>query len=350
VTAELVITRANVDELLGELLTEGRRLVAPVREGERVVFQEVASPAEIDFPEVNTTLPPKETLFPRTEPILDFATVSGALELKGASPEIPETVLYGVRPCDAAGLDLLTTVFSDEPKDLFFVERRAHTVVISVACTTPGPVCFCTAVGFGPASERGSDLLLVELGSDRYLSRVASEAGRELVEHHRHLFIEDETVSYPRLADELAARVERTESLVDAGPRLREAFDDESWDRVALACLGCGICAFTCPSCHCFDLIEEGTPDRGSRLKVWDCCAFSSFTVHASGHNPRPDQAARYRQRLLHKLTYFPERYGDSMCVGCGRCIVHCPVGQDIYEAALTVLRSADGQAAEPRG
>ena len=56
------------------------------------------------------------------------------------------------------------------------------------------------------------------------------------------------------------------------------------------------------------------------------------FTKHASGHNPRPDQASRYRQRVMHKFAYTVSNVGETFCVGCGRCISHCPVNIDIRE------------------
>jgi ferredoxin len=148
-----------------------------------------------------------------------------------------------------------------------------------------------------------------------------------------------------RTTESCVARPSRNENLTERESVFLEAFEDEAWHAETLPCLGCGICAYTCPSCHCFDLVEEGGPTCGTRLKVWDCCAFSNFTVHASGHNPRSDQAARYRQRLLHKLAYFPQKWGPPMCVGCGRCVEHCPVSMDIYEVAHAVLKHAGGEA-----
>ena len=75
----------------------------------------------------------------------------------------------------------------------------------------------------------------------------------------------------------------------------------------------------------------------GSRCKFWDSCGQACFTMHTSGHNPRPNQPSRYRNRLLHKLRYIPERFGVHGCVGCGRCALTCPVNMDIYEVARAV-------------
>jgi ferredoxin len=60
---------------------------------------------------------------------------------------------------------------------------------------------------------------------------------------------------------------------------------------------------------------------------------FALFTLHASGQNPRPTKRERLRQRFMHKLKYFPELYGGKVgCVGCGRCVLYCPVNIDIRE------------------
>jgi len=57
---------------------------------------------------------------------------------------------------------------------------------------------------------------------------------------------------------------------------------------------------------------------------------FSEYTRMAGGHNPRPSKKERVRNRFLHKLQYFPERYEKVACVGCGRCLAKCPVNMDI--------------------
>ena len=66
-------------------------------------------------------------------------------------------------------------------------------------------------------------------------------------------------------------------------------------------------------------------------MKNWDSCMFPIFTVHTTGHNPRDTKTQRVRQRFMHKLKYFVDKYQTGiMCVGCGRCVRQCPVNIDI--------------------
>jgi Fe-S oxidoreductase len=60
---------------------------------------------------------------------------------------------------------------------------------------------------------------------------------------------------------------------------------------------------------------------------------FPLFTLHASGHNPRGQKVQRVRQRFMHKLKYYVDKYNNGVaCVGCGRCVQHCPVNIDIRD------------------
>jgi formate hydrogenlyase subunit 6/NADH:ubiquinone oxidoreductase subunit I len=87
-----------------------------------------------------------------------------------------------------------------------------------------------------------------------------------------------------------------------------------------------------CPTCVCFDIQEEADQAGERRLRTWDSCGYRMFTLHASGHNPRDTQGARWRQRIYHKFSYYPERYGKLGCVGCGKCTRACPVDMNLQE------------------
>ena len=46
-----------------------------------------------------------------------------------------------------------------------------------------------------------------------------------------------------------------------------------------------------------------------------------AYAEVAGGENPRKVLGDRLRHRFMHKFSYFLDRYGIDMCVGCGRCV-----------------------------
>ena len=122
-------------------------------------------------------------------------------------------------------------------------------------------------------------------------------------------------------------------------------FDDPLLAALGVRCNGCGACSSVCPTCHCFDIVdEEEGVGRGTRRRCWDTCQSPTFTLHASGHNPRDDQNARFRQRINHKFSIYPLRFGEVLCTGCGRCTRVCHAGQDLVE----ILAAIDVAARRP--
>ena len=132
-----------------------------------------------------------------------------------------------------------------------------------------------------------------------------------------------------------AAALERITSKVPADKlsekTVTDLFDAPIWDEVAFSCINCGTCTFLCPTCWCFDIQDEVLGKQGDRIRNWDACMFPLFTLHGSGHNPRDEKTQRVRQRFMHKLKYYVDKYkGGPACVGCGRCVQFCPVNIDI--------------------
>jgi predicted aldo/keto reductase-like oxidoreductase len=66
---------------------------------------------------------------------------------------------------------------------------------------------------------------------------------------------------------------------------------------------------------------------------------YSDYALMASGENPRPTKRERIRNRYFHKFSSFPSRYGTGYaCVGCARCLVHCPGGTEITQVIEDIL------------
>ena len=132
--------------------------------------------------------------------------------------------------------------------------------------------------------------------------------------------------------EEYLAKVPVKFNLEEIGQKLSALFESDLWKKQSERCIGCGACAFVCPTCACFDIQEDTKGKSGKRIRCWDSCGFSLFTLHTSGHNPRSVQSQRWRQRLMHKFSYMPERLSVIGCTGCGRCSRACPVDMNLSE------------------
>jgi ferredoxin len=254
-------------------------------------------------------------------------------------PEKKSSVVFGVRPCDARALTLTDRVFDAGIKDPYYQRRRDNTVIVGLTCTTPPSAnCFCPTVGGSPHSTEGLDVLMTDLG-DRYHVEALTDRGKKIVTAAKGLFKEptdkergEKETLFAAAEKKISRHVKGIEKIPG---KLAEMFESPFWDQEALSCIRCGICTFLCPACHCFDIADEvssTSPVCGKRVRTWDTCQFPDFTMHSSGHNPRPDRASRLRQRVLHKFQYFVEHHQQYQCTGCGRCVSTCPVGIDIID------------------
>lgn len=286
----------------------------------------------------NSKKPPKDLLFPQTEKMLDFVK-KGNRFVDATDAGLPEKprVAFGIRPCDAHSLTILDPLFSWDYTDKYYVNRRENMTLVGLSCTSenmPLKSCFCTSVGGGPASTKGLDLLLTDLGESFYVESLTPK-GEKLVELGCDLFKDagsDNDGVVADLKEKAARRISRKVEIEGISEVLEGTFESPYWEEFSKRCLGCGICTLLCPTCHCFDISDVIERGEGRRERTWDSCQYEYYTIHASGHNPRPLKKHRQRNRILHKFHYMKKNLDVTGCVGCGRCISDCPVNIDIIE------------------
>ena len=329
------LSRDSLRALVAGWIEAGRKVIGPVQVGPgRVAFVPLRSAAALYLggwtPAVNSI---KEAVFPRHEKLYSYRIRKDGIELVDEPEAVGETVVIGAHPCQAASLPILDKVFNWDFADEFYNRRRAALTVVALACSAFDDQCFCTSVGLGPASEKGSDAMLYETGDGL--------AVRALTEKGKALFGDVSASAAAPAADGPPVRFDAARTREFA----RDGFDAPFWKERTLACLGCGACAYVCPACHCFDIVDEKRGTEGFRARNWDACQFAMFTLHASGHNPRASQGDRQRQRIYHKFFLYPEKFGEILCTGCGNCARNCPAGLGVLPMVTEISDAEPVQA-----
>ena len=315
------------------------QIVVPVKDRDFHSFIAIDEGKRPDFHFQNTRLSPKSLIYPQSERMFEYFLdndTPDAHVLKEAPKEYSPRAIVGIRPCDAHAFQIVKRNF-DNPqyRDPWWSQRSQTTTLVGLGCIEPCSTCFCTSVGSGPFNEQGLDVLIYDLG-DSLLARALTERGEAFLGKAENGSSPDDSVLKKTedlaisAAEKITANV-RTDKL--RAKAVKELFEAPFWEDVAFPCINCGTCTYLCPTCWCFDIQDEVLGKTGDRIRNWDSCMFPLFTLHASGHNPREEKVQRVRQRFMHKLKYYVDKYKNGVqCSGCGRCVKHCPVNIDIRQ------------------
>jgi ferredoxin len=274
----------------------------------------------------------------------------GHLRVEMAEHPPRARALFGMRPCEIAAIRKLDRVLlAGDHADESYRSEREGALVVAVDCGSPAATCFCSSMDTGPACTNGADIVLTELIEGptlepSYLAAGQTVRGQDVLDR---VAAPEATETDVRAATEVtAAARERMRRTVDADRLpglLRNAYQAPRWDDVARRCLTCGNCTAVCPTCFCTTMVDTTSlrGDTSQRTRVWDTCFSLDFSHLASGP-ARESPSSRYRQWLTHKLGTWWDQFGESGCVGCGRCITWCPVGIDITEEARLLQAHAE--------
>ena len=329
-------------DLFASVVQQFGEVHAPVEQDGKYVFKRLTrwSEARLDYD--RTLLPPKKYFLPPSEILFRYSPGAGFEACTaGLNRRI---ILFGVHACDVYALNILDRVFSGRYNDPYYQARRKSTAIIGIDCT-PDSRCFCRSMR-ADFVDHGFDLFFYDTG-DYYQVLVGTALGDDMVLAAGRFFeavdaadIED----YKRRSANKRRAFQLEVEIRDLPEIFEMEYQSELWRELGEKCLSCGSCSMVCPTCYCYDVVDDVEPgsSAGKRMRYWDSCLFASHALVASGENFRGPRASRIKFRFYHKQRGFVAEYGRPSCVGCGRCITACPVNIDVAQLIGRLRRVQD--------
>ncbi len=249
-------------------------------------------------------------------------------------------VLLGLRLCELAAINKQDTAFGKGVggADPYYKKRRSNTLLFGYHQKECGDKwCFCQSVDL----DYSFDLMFYKR-VDHYLIEVGTQAGLNVIKEFGKYF---DNSSYVLTSED--KKIENQLKLDSL--QIDSIYENQLWQTLSDECLSCGVCNALCPTCYCFEFKEskissnvkkgKSGGDKFEKTRWPSECQLEAFTRVAGGHIFRSKKIDKFKHRIYHQLKYFKDKTGKTLCVGCGRCIRHCPTKIDFVSGINKMLK-----------
>jgi ferredoxin len=287
----------------------------------------------------------KQEFFPSSQLLWRGEVAGDTVVFKAPEPPSSPLAVVGARPCDVAAIAIVDRVLKDgSHRDPRYGDRRDSVFIAVVECASPADTCFCASMHSGPGIEEGFDLALTELNDEqghRFVVRSGTPRGTEVLSSvPTRPASELDLAARSRVLDDASRMMKRSLPFDEVASLLARNVEHPRWDDVAQRCLSCANCTMICPTCFCSDVRDTSELSGAlERRRTWSSC-FDLEHSYLHGGAVHASSKSRYRQWMTHKLSTWWDQFDSTGCVGCGRCIVWCPVGIDITQEVAAIAAS----------
>ncbi|MBC8400674.1 MAG: 4Fe-4S dicluster domain-containing protein [Candidatus Marinimicrobia bacterium] len=315
----------NIPDFVAHLQAYGE-VHAPHQKGENSFsFEQVTDPSKVVLDYARTLQSIRKYFLPPTERLLNYSLIDNTFTKVAIKNN--HRIFLGVHSYDMKAVLKLDFNFSNRTPEINYLKRRENCTFIGVSFE-PDDYHFSRSVGITVEDTEGFDLFL-DRHENGYTVQVLTERGAKIT---KDFTVWGEALEIPEISRQFKNKIKFNYNRL---PEVMEqSWNSPVWEEVAQRCVGCGTCNLVCPTCYCFNMVDNVDLKLidGSRDRHWDGCLLSSFAAVAGGENFREKLASRQRHRIYRKFKYITDKTGDPWCVGCSRCTAYCTAGISIVE------------------
>ena len=281
-----------------------------------------------DFKIIDTrkkVLPPKQYFLPPKEDIFNFDKKTNKLKTVDKSKNLL-LIIGWLGQLEA--MTQLDEIMEKPKKDFFYWQKRDKSVLIGI-------------IDASFKVPKGGDVILEKINNKEYRTWILNSKGRNLIKtNFFKKVLKPRVIDYPSEHNTFKKILLDSELLAEA-IKWSWKSNHKIWDELAEKCLGCGICTYVCPLCHCFSIEDRVSLDDSecTRCREWDACTLPGFSEVAGGHNFHKAIKERYYNWYYHKFVRAYKEYGKSQCVACGSCGRSCPAGIKISDVIDEIVK-----------
>lgn len=335
-----ILKKSDAGRWFDSLKDKGK-IYGPKPKESAFVFRPIHEFEEMSLEYIPTILPPKKYYFPQKENLLKFKIEP--FKTEKAIREFEEFILFGVHTCDIAGIQCMDVVFNEKPVDPNYLNRKEKMTIIGFECMKYcDEFASCAAVGTH-LPKGGYDIMMTDAGLE-YVLHINSDKGEKLVTGKHYIQSLDDAGK--KKLDEARARKAKSfknefkAEIAEVEEAFTQGFFSPVWKDVGKRCVGCTNCTAVCPTCYCFDVVDDMGLDlnSGTRSRVWSYCQMDDFAKVATGEDFRAGRDSRQRHRYYRKFKYPIEKFNKYFCTGCGRCTRACMAKISLIETVNALV------------
>jgi len=259
-------------------------------------------------------LPPREELFHER-----------AGEYKQVIESQKKTIAFGMNVLDLQAYTLFDHVFE---KDVYYQKRKQNVFVVGLTNGVADDLrkykVFHQAYEENILEHLMFDVFLEKKEDGDFIVFSGSERGQKLLE--KNGLKDYENIEFAGLVPErgIDPRLLKNRQAIE----LNE--DHPLWAELAEICLACGKCSMVCPTCFCFDEIDQAELDATKKSRQWASCFYPEFSKISGGSKELDLLKKKLYFWYQHKFVRIPDELSYYGCVSCMRCFKVCPVGISI--------------------